>query len=94
MPENAESFLGVEPNEPLVATAKPADPPLSPQWAAEVESRLQAVEHRIRMLPQTNIIHPQFWTRAWAVYGHALVPGLIIGAVFWVFALMIALSAR
>lgn len=36
-------------------------------------------------LPQTNIIHPNFWKRAWAVWGHYAAVQLIISAVLMVF---------
>lgn len=42
--------------------------------------RLNDLENKI---PKTKIISPNFWTRAWAVYGHNLATGLIVGAVVY-----------
>lgn len=39
--------------------------------------RLNELEQKI---PNSKIISPNFWTRAWAVYGHYLATGLIVGA--------------
>ncbi len=35
-----------------------------------------------RLLPQTNILHPNFLKRAFAVWGHFFVANLIIGITF------------
>lgn len=34
-------------------------------------------------LPKTNLLSPNFLTRAFAVYGHTLVAGLIVGVIFY-----------
>jgi hypothetical protein len=36
-------------------------------------------------LPQTNVIHPSFWMRAFAIWGHYFVAQFIISAVFMIF---------
>ena len=35
-------------------------------------------------MPVSNIVSPKFWTRAFAVYGHALAVGLLISIPLWV----------
>ena len=45
-------------------------------------------------LPKTNLLSPNFLTRAFAVYGHTLVAGLIVGIIFYciTFGVIIALG--
>lgn len=59
-----------------------------PQYVAFLEQRIIALESR---LPQTNLISPKFWTRAWAVYGHMLAIGMIFAVISFVISLIITL---
>ncbi|MDO9557865.1 MAG: hypothetical protein Q7J82_09885 [Coriobacteriia bacterium] len=59
-----------------------------PQYVAFLEQRIMALEAR---LPQTNIISPKFWTRAWAIYGHLLALSLIFAAIGTVIGIIITL---
>lgn len=45
-------------------------------------------------LPKTNILSPNFLTRAFAIYGHTLVAGLIVGIIFYciTFGIIIAIG--
>ncbi|HWS24334.1 MAG TPA: hypothetical protein VN226_07880 [Anaerolineales bacterium] len=45
-------------------------------------------------LPKTNILSPNFLTRAFAIYGHTLVAGLIVGIIFYciIFGIIIAIG--
>lgn len=45
------------------------------------------------LLDSSSVYHSSFWARAWAIYGHVLVPGLIIGVAVYVF-LFAALGLR
>jgi hypothetical protein len=36
------------------------------------------------LLNSSDVYHDRFWPRAWAIYGHVLVPGLILGVVVYV----------
>lgn len=47
---------------------------------AQQTQRLNALEAR---LPNTWVISPNFFKRAFAIWGHAAVAGLIIGIIFW-----------
>lgn len=59
-----------------------------PQYVAFLEQRIMALEVR---LPQTNIVSPKFWTRAWAIYGHLLAISLIFAVIGTVIGIIIAL---
>ena len=48
---------------------------------ADINRRLSALERKI---PETKILSHSFWTRSWAVFGHAIVPAIIINIVFFV----------
>jgi uncharacterized membrane protein YvbJ len=57
----------------------------------QIEYRLAKVEAR---LPQSNIISTHFWTRAFAVWGHALVIQVIIyGVILALWMLVFGLEA-
>lgn len=45
-------------------------------------------------LPNTNLLSESFLTRAFAVYGHSLVAGLVIFGPIYVLILVIAMMAR
>ena len=51
----------------------------SREWATRVNDKLEALERR---LPNSNIIHPGFWRRAFAVWGHQLAAVLLLYAAF------------
>jgi|Deesub1362B_J571_1020462.scaffolds.fasta_scaffold12193_1 hypothetical protein len=55
---------------------------------AEQAERISALE---RKLPNTSILSSSFLTRAFAVWGHVFVAGLIIAAVFYCVAFLIAM---
>ena len=44
---------------------------------ADVNRRLTELEKKI---PATKILAQSFWTRSWAIFGHALVPMIILYA--------------
>ena len=51
------------------------------------------VDEIAAVLHSSNIFSDSFWQRAWAVWGHAIVPGLIIGGCgYLVMALLIGAS--
>ena len=68
---------------------------LTPEWAkhiekklADLESALQATKSR---LPDSDIINPRFWTRAWTVFGHQLSITIVIYAVIFILVILIKL---
>jgi hypothetical protein len=62
---------------------------------AELEKQLQMqsleLEALVQRVPDTMIISPNFLKRAFTVYGHTLVAGLIIAIPIWCISLTIAL---
>lgn len=54
----------------------------------DLQARIKALEDR---LPQSNIIHPRFWPRAWTVYGYTMATGLLISAGILVVAFLFGL---
>jgi len=60
-----------------------------PDYIAYLEQRIASLEMRV---PNTNLISPKFWTRAWAVYGHMLAIGVMIWLIVMAFYLVIALA--
>lgn len=67
---------------PEPTTPSPTPEVLSSEWAKELESRLKTIEGR---LPQSNVLHPNFWTRAWAVWGHSAMVQVFILIFLWFF---------
>ncbi len=59
-----------------------------PQYVSYLEQRIAALEAR---MPRTNVVSPKFWTRAWAIYGHLLALGLIVGAIVGTISLILSL---
>jgi len=55
---------------------------------ADINRRLTALERKI---PETKILSHSFWTRSWAVFGHAIVPAIIIYIVIFIFLLILFL---
>ena len=54
---------------------------------AELKNRLEELEQR------TLLVHPNFWTRAFAVYGLSTVAGLAIGIPLFLFCGLIGLMS-
>jgi hypothetical protein len=55
-----------------------------------LEKKVILLEEKIRKsLPQTKILSEKFLTRAFAIYGHTLVAGLIIAVPIWIIAIII-----
>lgn len=66
--------------------------PIIAELQHALESRGESVH-----LPQTKILSDSFMTRAFAVYGHSLVAGLIVGLpvyLIYFFVLLVTLNAR
>ena len=65
---------------------------LTPEWANHLNSRIAELESRFSefetMLPESNIINQNFWTRALAVFGHQLAIGLIIYGILFILLLL------
>ena len=51
----------------------------------ELEWRLDRLEGRI---PNSNIVSPNFWTRAFAVFGHQMAIGLVMYAIIFAIAIV------
>jgi len=68
--------------------------PLIEKLTADVAA-LRLVETRARpALPSTNLLSDDFMTRAFAVYGHVLVAGLLISLPIYLLVLLIGLAAN
>jgi hypothetical protein len=55
---------------------------LTVEWAKQIEDKVKVFEGR---LPQSNILHPNFWTRAWAVWGHSAMVQVFVSIFLWFF---------
>ncbi len=44
------------------------------------DARLDAAE---ALINSSDVYNTSFWARAWAIWGHALVPGLVIGGIVY-----------
>lgn len=51
-------------------------------------------EYKTELIPNTNLISKNFWTRACAVWGHALCAGMVVSLPLYGLALMIGLGSR
>lgn len=59
-----------------------------------LQERLNTLEVRgkVNTLPNTNLLSESFLTRAFAVYGHSLVAGLVIVAPIYLLIFIIAMA--
>jgi hypothetical protein len=49
---------------------------------------------RLDQLPQTGLLSDSLWTRAWTVWGHMLVPQLLVGLVVYLLVLLLIAGTR
>ena len=57
-------------------------------------SELEGTSGKITKLPRTSLLNENFLTRAFTVWGHNFVAGIIIAIPFWILGLIVALSIR
>ena len=73
---------------PATSTPLRAEPRNDPEYVAYLELRIANLESR---LPKTDLLSQRFLTRAFAVFGHYMVAGLVLNliglVVFGMFAL-------
>ena len=55
-------------------------------------SELEGTSGKMTKLPRTSLLNENFLTRAFTVWGHNFVAGIIIAIPFWFLALIIAIS--
>lgn len=59
---------------------------LTPKWADHVDVTLSELKTSIRIiesrLPESKIISPNFWARAWTVFGYQLVISVFVWAIY------------
>jgi len=87
----AAAPIVIDTNPPVVDSpvrVAPANKDPDNMLLADINRRLTALERKI---PETKILSHSFWTRSWAVFGHAIVPAIIINIVFFVILLILSL---
>ena len=57
-------------------------------------SELEEASGKMTKLPRTSLLNENFLTRAFTVWGHNFVAGIIIAIPFWILGLIVALSIR
>lgn len=66
---------------------------LTPEWAVDIENKLKDLEFKFKTLkstlPQSDIINPSFWRRAWTVFGYSLATAAVVYGIILVIVLFV-----
>lgn len=90
MTEDIGSILEVKPksSERSALSLNDLESMTADEKISHIIERLQKIENR---LPNSDIINPRFWTRAWTVFGYGFVTSLVIYGIVFAIVLLLGL---